>query len=299
MRSLHRFLGLPADDGKTDRRRKWALVALGALYLETGRYVEARLACSVALGDRTDRDPAWLQSAHLLEARVSIALGERAAALERLEMTVRTDPEGVPEMVVFLLDNLIDAGQHDRAIEVADLLAGRDDRWGDEVRYRRVKASFERAKSSNQLAEFPPRATEIAQQIGAAPIQAEVARILADAYEALGMDDRARSHRIRGAANKTELSRALFAASRYEDALRELEPIESTDDPRRQETFALAELFDLARCHEALHMYHTIAANRIVLFRAEFWTWFVTLLCWSAPYRRRRLYTAGNKKRDK
>ncbi|MCA8956994.1 MAG: hypothetical protein KDC87_13030 [Planctomycetes bacterium] len=187
MQASEQFLGI----GRADHRRAQGFVVLGRIYLGLGKYLEARAAAIEAMLDRKQLDVSWLQAARILEAKSKFALGERDEALTNLEVVIRPNPEQVPELVLFLVDALRDAGRFDRAISNAALLAKLDGRWGDEARLRQVRAMFEQATVSDSMRAFPAEAIEIARRVQDKDIQRDVAEIIGKAYEALNQIDKA------------------------------------------------------------------------------------------------------------
>lgn len=187
MFSLERYLGL----GKSDLRRGQGFIVLGRVYLELGKYLEARAATVEALLERNQLDANWLQAARILEAKTTLALGERESALTKLEIVVRPNPEKMPQLVMFLVDALTDAGRFDRAISNAELLTRRKGEWGDQARHRKILALYKQALVSDSLRSFPSQVIEIAKRIENKELQQKVSEIIGQAYESMNMIEKA------------------------------------------------------------------------------------------------------------
>lgn len=190
MQSLEWFLGM----GRDDVRRGQAFVILGRVYLELGKFLEARAATVEALLEKSNLDVNWLQAARILEAKTALALGERETALEKLEVVVRPNPEKMPKLVLFLIDQLIEIDRYDRAISNANLLVKVKNRSGDEARFRKIVALYKQASVSGTMNGFPSQAIEIAKNLDdtvSSDLQRKAAEIIGKAYESLNMIEQA------------------------------------------------------------------------------------------------------------
>jgi tetratricopeptide (TPR) repeat protein len=185
--ALELFLGT----GQNDPRRAIAFVVLGRAYAELGKFLEARAAALEALELKGGLDNDWRQRARILEAKTALALGDKDRAFADLEVEVRKQPEQMPELVLFLADAFIEVGRFQKAIATADLLAGGSGAWADRARHRKVVAMWRQASRSGDPQGFPAAAIEIARQIGDPELQRGVAEMIGQAYEALGMKEKA------------------------------------------------------------------------------------------------------------
>ena len=181
MKSLEWFL----IHAEADRRRGPAHVMLADAYLRLGRYVEAR-ASAVAAKQQfmADLDPEQRTEALRLYARTGLALGDKEAAFEELEVLVHREDD--PELVLFLVDQLIADRQWQRAISAARILYPRENAHGDQARHKSVVALFEQARASKTLPEFPALAREIAPRIKDRELRARCAELIGDAYSQMG-----------------------------------------------------------------------------------------------------------------
>ncbi len=181
MKSLEWFL-IHADG---DRRRGPAHVMLADAYLRLGRYVEAR-ASAIASKQQfmAELDAEQRTEALRLYARTALALGDKEAAFEELEVLVHREDD--PELVLFLADELIADRQWQRAISVARILHKRENAFGDRARFKTVQALFEQARASKTLPEFPALAREIAPRIKDRELRAQAAELIGDAYTQMG-----------------------------------------------------------------------------------------------------------------
>lgn len=181
MRALEWFLMHAEADG----RRGLAHVMLAEAYLQLERFVEARAAAGAVrerfLGGLA---PAWRSRALRLWARTALALGGREAAFQELEVLVHRELD--PDLLLFLVDELIADRQWQRAISNARLLAGRDGPAGDAARFKTVLALYEQAVAGDNLGEFPQQAREIAPRIADERLRSRCAEMIGDAYTQLG-----------------------------------------------------------------------------------------------------------------
>ena len=120
MQAFEIFLGTPS----ADPRRGLAFALLGRCYLELGRFVEAHAAAGKAVAMTTDLDPEGRKLARILRAKTALALGVGDKAFEELELEVRRNPGEMPELVMFLVDAYLDAGEFQRAVYASALLRG-------------------------------------------------------------------------------------------------------------------------------------------------------------------------------
>lgn len=181
MKSLEWFL----IHAETDRRRGAAHVMLADTYLRMGRYIEARASALAARQEHmADLDARQRTEALRLYARTGLALGDKEAAFQELEVLVHREDD--PELALFLVDELIADRQWQRAISVARILVARDNEFGDKARFKSVEALFEQARASKTLPEFPALAREIAPRIKDKGLRARCAEMIGDAYTQMG-----------------------------------------------------------------------------------------------------------------
>lgn len=168
-----------------DPRRGMAFVLLAEAYERLGRLVEAR-AAAVAARERymTMLEPKWRTRALRLWARTALALGDKESAFQELEVLVYREDD--PELVLFLVDELIADRQWQRAISAARQLATRDGEQGDLARFKTVEAMYRQAQASKNLDEFPAQARQIAPRIQGRALRSRCAEMIGDAYAALG-----------------------------------------------------------------------------------------------------------------
>jgi hypothetical protein len=181
MKALEWFL-IHADG---DRRAGMANVMLADAYLRLHRFVQARAAAVAArqqfLGDL---DASWRSKALRLWARTGLAIGDKESAFSELEVLVHRDDD--PELALFLVDELVADQQWQRAISVAKLLTGRDGAAGDQARYKTVRALWEQALASKNVAEFPAQARDLAVRIADVDLRSRCAELIGDAWTQLG-----------------------------------------------------------------------------------------------------------------
>ncbi len=181
MKALEWFL-IHAD---SDRRRGLANVLLADAYLQQNKFVEARAAAVTAREHfMADLEPQWRTQALRLWARTALALGDKEGAFQELEVLVHREDD--PDLVLFLVDELIADRQWQRAISVARLVSARDGQPGDLARFKTMTAMYEQAKASKNLVEFPSQAREIAPRIKDKELRARCSELIGDAYTALG-----------------------------------------------------------------------------------------------------------------
>jgi tetratricopeptide (TPR) repeat protein len=131
-----------------------------------------------------DLDPEQRTEALRLYARTGLALGDKEDAFEELEVLVHREDD--PELVLFLVDQLIADRQWQRAISAARILYPRENAHGDQARHKSVVALFEQARASKTLPEFPALAREIAPRIKDRELRARCAELIGDAYSQIG-----------------------------------------------------------------------------------------------------------------
>ncbi|MGE3171665.1 MAG: tol-pal system YbgF family protein [Planctomycetota bacterium] len=181
MKSLEWFL----IHAESDERRGLANVLLADAYLRQDRFVEARAAAVAARRHfMAGLQPRWRTQALRLWARTALALGDKESAFQELEVLVHREDD--PELVLFLVDELIADRQWQRAISVARILHSRQGQSGDLARFKSVVALFEQAEAGGSLAEFPPLARELAPRIADADLRARCAEMIGDAFTKLG-----------------------------------------------------------------------------------------------------------------
>jgi len=181
MRSLEWFL----IHAEADARRGQAYVLLAESYLAQKRFVQARAAAVEArqrhLGSLSSD---WRQRALRIWARTALALGEKESAFLELEQMVLRGEE--PELALFLVDEMLDDRQWQRAIAVARPLTDQENNIGDRARFKVVQALFEQAIASRHLDDFPSQAIVIAPRIQDPELRARTATMIGDAYTKLG-----------------------------------------------------------------------------------------------------------------
>jgi len=181
MRSLEWFL----IHAEADPRRGQAYVLLAESYLAQKRFVQARAAAVEArqrhLGAMASD---WRQRALRIWARTALALGEKESAFLELEQMVMRGEE--PELALFLVDEMLDDRQWQRAIAVAKPLTELEGQIGDRARFKVVRALFEQAVASRHLDDFPSQAVAIAPRIQDPELRARTATMIGDAYARLG-----------------------------------------------------------------------------------------------------------------
>jgi hypothetical protein len=96
-----------------------------------------------------------------------------------------------PELVLFLVDELLADKQWERAISVARILCDRDDDHGDAARIRNVRALYEQGCAAKNLTDFPPQAVKLALAIKDQKLRSECSEMIGAAYEALGKPEHA------------------------------------------------------------------------------------------------------------
>lgn len=181
MKALEWFLvHAPADP-----RRGMAYVLLGESYLGLSKFVEAR-AAAVEARDRHmgAMKSDWRRRALKLWARTALALGDKETAFQEMEVLVHREDD--PELILFVVDEMLADRQWQRAVSAARLLAARDGADGDAARFKTVQAYFDQAKASGSLAEFPGQAIQLAPKIADPELRAKTATLVGDAYTAAG-----------------------------------------------------------------------------------------------------------------
>lgn len=181
MRSLEWFL----IHAEADARRGQAYVLLAESYLAQQRFVQARAAAVEArqrhLGSLASD---WRQRALRVWARTALALGEKESAFLELEQMVMRGEE--PELTLFLVDEMLEDRQWQRAIAVARPLTDLESHVGDRARFKVITALFEQALASRHLEDFPSQAVSLAPRIQDAQLRARTATMIGDAYTRLG-----------------------------------------------------------------------------------------------------------------
>jgi tetratricopeptide (TPR) repeat protein len=181
MKSLEWFL-IHADG---DRRAGMANVLLADAYLRLGRFVQARAAAvSVRQQFMQDLDAAWRTRALQLWARTALALGDKEAAFQELEVLVHRERDA--RLVLFLTDELIRDQQWQRAISVARILTVSDGAEADQARFKTICALHEQAKAGKSLRDFPAQARELAVRIQDVVLRGKCAERIGEAYTELG-----------------------------------------------------------------------------------------------------------------
>ena len=171
--------------GDADSRRGLAHVLLADAYLQQGRYVQARAAAQAARRQHmSELPPQWRTEALRLYAKTGLALGDKEAAFQELEVLVHREDD--PDLTLFLIDELLADRQWQRAISIARLLNGRAGAHGDQARFKTVRAMHEQARASSTLAEFVAQAREIAPRIESRELRSQCAELIGDAFTALG-----------------------------------------------------------------------------------------------------------------
>jgi tetratricopeptide (TPR) repeat protein len=170
---------------EADPRRGIANVLLADAYLQTDRFLQARAAAVAARQQHmADLDAAWRVRALRLWARTALALGDKETAFRELEVLVHRDRD--PDLVLFLVDELIEDRQWQRAISAGRLLANGQGVHADQARLKTVLALFRQAKAIENLAEFPAQARELAIKIEDEQLRSQCAEMIGDAYTELG-----------------------------------------------------------------------------------------------------------------
>jgi len=181
MRSLEWFL----IHAEADARRGQAYVLLAESYLAQKRFLQARAAAVETrqrhLGSLSSD---WRQRALRVWARTALALGEKESAFLELEQMVMRGEE--PELTLFLVDEMLDDRQWQRAIAVARPLTDLESHVGDRARFKVVRALFEQAVASRHLDDFPSQAVALAPRIQDPELRSRTATMIGDAYTRLG-----------------------------------------------------------------------------------------------------------------
>jgi tetratricopeptide (TPR) repeat protein len=189
MEALELFLGIAADD----RRRGHALVLLAGAYLGLDRLLEAR-ACALATREHSaSMSPELKTEARVLQAKTALLLGDHERGFEDLEVEVRRDPHGNPELILYLVGAFAEVGRFQKAVVTADLLAAAPAPWRERALAAKLEVLWKQAQlGSAALAAFPAVALDIAREIDAdKDLQRRAAEIIGAAYEKLGDIDRA------------------------------------------------------------------------------------------------------------
>ena len=187
MQAFEIFLGTPS----ADPRRGLGFVLLGRCYLALERFVEAHAAAAKAVAHAPQLSTEARKKARILKAKTALALGVGEKAFEELELEVRRDPGKMPELVLFLVDAYVDAGEFQRAVYAASLLQDRKDKWGDAARLAKLRAMHREAERSGKLRDFVTEAVRIAPSIQDESASAKAARLIGQAYEVLGEHEKA------------------------------------------------------------------------------------------------------------
>src|SRR5256885_8210381 len=108
-------------------------------------------------------DQKWRRQALKLYARTALALGDKEAAFQELEVLVHREDD--PDLILFLADQLMADGRWQWAISIAGLCSEREGACGDEARFRIVKALYEQGVSAKNLEGFPAKAADLALRI--------------------------------------------------------------------------------------------------------------------------------------
>ncbi|MFT4843385.1 MAG: hypothetical protein ACI8UD_002371 [Planctomycetota bacterium] len=180
MRALEWFL-IHAED---DDRRGRAYVLLAESYFAQQRFVQGRAASIEARKRFLAGMPSdWRQRTLRIWARTALALGEKESAFVELEQMVLRGEE--PELSLFLIDQMLDDHQWQRAMAVASVLLDREDQVGDQARFKTVKALYAQAVAGNHMAEFPSLAIAIAPKVSDPGLRSQIATMIGEAYTKL------------------------------------------------------------------------------------------------------------------
>ena len=187
MRSLEWFL----IHCEGDSRRRLANLMLAEAYLELGSFLEAQ-AAGIEAG--INQRPAlwvggsarWQSRASLLWARILLAVGHKEEAFLDLESLERAGGKPDPQLVLFLVDQLLVDDQWQRAVAAARVLFDGGDEFADLARFKTVQALYEQSVASKSFADFPVRARELAVEVNDANLQRKCAEMIGDAYSAMG-----------------------------------------------------------------------------------------------------------------
>jgi hypothetical protein len=181
MKALEWFL----IHAESDDRRGMANVMLADAYLRQRRFVEARSAAMAARDHfMASLEPSWRTEALKQWARTALAVGDEETAFQELEVLVHREDD--PELVLFLVDQLVADRQWQRAISVARVLHAREGAAGDAARFRAIAAMFAQAEAGNSLGEFPALARDLAPRIADPKLRSRCAELIGDAYTAAG-----------------------------------------------------------------------------------------------------------------
>lgn len=180
MRALEWFL-IHAED---DDRRGRAYVLLAESYFAQQRFVQGRAASIEARKRYLAGMPSdWRQRTLRIWARTALALGEKESAFVELEQMVLRGEE--PELSLFLVDQMLDDHQWQRAMSVASVLIDREDRIGDQARFKTVKALYAQAIAGNHMDEFPSLAIAIAPKVTDPALRSQISTMIGEAYTKL------------------------------------------------------------------------------------------------------------------
>lgn len=181
MRAFEWYL-IHAED---DIRRGRAYVMLAETYLAQNRFVQARAASIEArkrfLAGMTSE---WRQRTLRVWARSALALGEKEGAFLELEQLIVRGEE--PELTLFLVDQLLADNQWQRAVSISAPLAAVDGEFGDQARFKTIKALYEQARASKNMDDFPARAIAIAPKVADPELRSQIATMIGEAYTTLG-----------------------------------------------------------------------------------------------------------------
>tara|TARA_R110002072_G_scaffold174303_4_gene329468 strand:- start:81440 stop:83095 length:1656 start_codon:yes stop_codon:yes gene_type:complete len=180
MRALEWFLIHAEDDGRRGR----AYVLLAESYLAQQRFVQARAASIEARKRHLVGMPSdWRQRTLRVWARSALALGEKESAFVELEQMVLRGEE--PELSLFLVDQMLNDHQWQRAIAVASVLIEREDKIGDLARFKTVKALYDQAVAGDNMADFPSLAIAIAPKVTDHALHSKISTMIGEAYTKL------------------------------------------------------------------------------------------------------------------
>lgn len=187
MRSLEWFLIHCAGDD----RRRLANLMLAEAYLDLGCFLEAQAAgLEAGINQRLsiwiDGGSSWQSRAPLLWARILLAIGKKEEAFLDLESLERDGGRPNPQLVLFLVDQLLVDHQWQRAVAAARVLLDGSGEFADQARFKTVQALYQQSVASKSFADFPARAREFAVEVNDAELQRKCAEMIGDAYAAMG-----------------------------------------------------------------------------------------------------------------
>ncbi|MGK0301554.1 MAG: hypothetical protein ACI89X_002433, partial [Planctomycetota bacterium] len=180
MRALEWFL----IHAENDDRRGRAYVLMAESYFEQQLFLEGRAASIEAREHHLAGMPSdWRQRTLRIWARTALALGEKESAFVELEQMVLRGEE--PELSLFLIDQMLDDHQWQRAMTVASVLIDRDDHIGDQARFKTVKALYAQAVAGDHMNEFPSLAIAIAPKVSDPGLREQISTMIGEAYTTL------------------------------------------------------------------------------------------------------------------